>query len=254
MKTLRTISFVAVVLFLGACPALGALEFNDGLTHNIDYSISGSVWVDWQTPAMYTTVNLLPGGSISSPYMLKGFEYSRINILGGSVYDLVSRGSSQVNMSGGSIGCHLYSSDSSQVNISGGSIGSYLYICDSSQADISGGEIGSYFWIYDSSQVNISGGTIRGPLWPSDNSIIRIFGSDFAVDGQPAGYGELTNIFGGAYYEDPTRYLTGTLASGDLIYVPFNIGQDARIILIPEPATMALLGIGLLFLRKGRVN
>lgn len=62
MKSVRMFFFAAVVLFLCVCPALGVVEFKDGLTHNIDYSIYGDVLVDWQAPYMYTMVNLLAGG------------------------------------------------------------------------------------------------------------------------------------------------------------------------------------------------
>jgi len=83
-----------------------------------------------------------------------------------------------------------------------------------------------------------------------DESMIQIFGSDFAVDGLAVGYGEITNILGGDPWDEPYRRLTGTLLSGELIDTGFYIGHDARIILIPEPATITLLGIGGLVLRK----
>jgi len=83
-----------------------------------------------------------------------------------------------------------------------------------------------------------------------DNSMLTINGLNFAVDGEPFGYGELTSILGSDPWSEPFRRLTGTLLSGELFNNPFRIGNDAGIVLIPEPATMALLGIGLLFLRK----
>jgi hypothetical protein len=43
MKNIRTIWAAMVALFLGACPVLGLVEFNDGLTHDIDYEINNSV-------------------------------------------------------------------------------------------------------------------------------------------------------------------------------------------------------------------
>ena len=71
--------------------------------------------------------------------------------------------------------------------------------------------------------------------------MIRIFGSDFEVDGQPFGYGELTSILGSIPLLEPTRRLTGTLLSGELIDNDFYIGHNAKIILIPEPASAALV-------------
>jgi len=38
--------------------------------------------------------------------------------------------------------------------------------------------------------------------------------------------------------------MTGTLASGDIINNQFRIGNTAKIVLIPEPATFLLLGLG----------
>jgi hypothetical protein len=97
-----TIWLVVGVLFLADYPALGLVEFKDGLTHDIDYAIADSVYVDYQTPSMYTTVNLLSGGSIEMPdSMLVGFEHSRINVSGGSIRWLESGNSSQVDISGG---------------------------------------------------------------------------------------------------------------------------------------------------------
>jgi len=88
-------------------------------------------------------------------------------------------------------------------------------------------------------------------LWLSDQSLIQIFGYDFSVDGQPFSYGELTSILGGDPYDEPFRHLTGTLLSGEAIDCDFRIGDDAKIILaIPEPATVLLLGLGGLALRR----
>ena len=306
MKNVRTICFAALVLFLCASSgSYGTIQFRDGLTHNINYWIGDDVLADYQTPYMYTTVNWLAGGRIYEPYELYGYENSRINVRGGSIWWIRSYDSSHVNMSGGSIGERLYSYDSSQVDISGGSISGALVSCDSSQINISGGWIewlisidssqvnisgGWVDWLLtifdsskvgisggsinglnsrDSSKVDISGGSIRGPLHSGgssrvdisggsigddlellDESMIQIFGSDFAVDGLAVGYGEITNILGGDPWDEPYRRLTGTLLSGELIDTGFYIGHDARIILIPEPATITLLGIGGLVLRK----
>ncbi len=77
--------------------------------------------------------------------------------------------------------------------------------------------------------------------------MIQIFGFDFAVDGQPFGYGELSSILGGWPSDEPLRHLTGTLLSGELFDNDFRIGYDAKIVLIPEPASAVILGLGSLF-------
>jgi hypothetical protein len=234
------------VLFV-ACPALGLVEFKDGLTHNIDYPINDSVKVDYQTPYMYTTVNVLTG--LGDDYSLSGFEHSRINIYSGYTSYLYSYDSSQVNISGGSI-TDLHSRGSSHVVITGGAIGD-LDIGFYSIVDISGGWMGCDIDSRDASQVNISGGWF-GDLTPYYRSKIQIFGSDFAVDGQPFGYGELTSIIGFEPEYEPRRHLTGTLLSGEPTSNDFYIGHEARIILVPEPATIAMLGFGSLALLRRR--
>jgi hypothetical protein len=297
--------FTALVLFVCTCPALGTIYFNDGGIHNIDYAIKDNVYVDYESPEMYTTVNFLDGGHIGFPRGLRGYENSRINVRDGSIWRFYSYDSSQVNIYGGSIDKlvsydltqidisggsinklisldsskvdisdvlideYIFSYNSSQVDISGGSIESRLFSYDSSQINISGGSIsllgshgtsqvdisgGSIGWLYslDFSQVDISGGSIVGYLQLSNQSLIQIFGSGFAVDGLPFGYGELTSLYGGSPLDEPYRHLTGTLLNGGFIDSDFRIGSVARIVLIPEPATLLLLGLGGLFLRRKR--
>jgi hypothetical protein len=71
------------------------------------------------------------------------------------------------------------------------------------------------------------------------SSRITIDGSNFAIDGTPLG--EITTILGtgGSF-----RRLTGTLANGDIINNQFRISDDAKLFLVPEPATLLLLGFG----------
>ena len=77
--------------------------------------------------------------------------------------------------------------------------------------------------------------------------ILTIHGSDFAVDGEPFGYGELTSILGGAHWDEPSRYLTGTLVSGEPIDNGSYIGHDGKIVLVPAPGAVLLGSIGLGF-------
>ena len=75
---------------------------------------------------------------------------------------------------------------------------------------------------------------------------------DFAIDGVPVGYGQLTSILGGAAPNDPVRHITGTLADGSFINNDFYVGGNATVVLIPEPATLFLLGLGAIKLRRKR--
>ena len=78
----------------------------------------------------------------------------------------------------------------------------------------------------------------------SDNAVVTIDGSDFAVDGTDVGYIELTSVLGLGWSNEPHRRLTGTLLSGEPLDNDFRIGENARIVLVPEPGTALMIGVG----------
>lgn len=190
--------------------------------------------------------------SSGSIYVLDSTESSRVDISGGSFFQLSPDDSSQVNFSGGSISHTFHSSGDCQVNISGGSIEKYFSTHHSSQVNITGGSIYKQLMTFNSSRVNITGGSMDRGFMLYDQSVITIFGYDFEVNGNPFVYGELTSILGGWPTQERYRHLTGTLLSGELIDNYFRIGNDAKIVLIPEPATFFLLGLGASFLKRRR--
>lgn len=112
------------------------------------------------------------------------------------------------------------------VNLVTGGYVDYLYIQDSSKANISGGSIYKWLEAERRSQVSISGGAIGGPLYALESSQVTIHGSRF---NRP--YGTITGA----------GLLTGTLASGDTINLPFEIYNNARVVLVREPTTAMLL-------------
>lgn len=244
-----TIWVIVVALCLTSPQVMGWTEFKDGATHNINYEIADEVWVDYKAPRMQTTLNWLDGASTPRGYDLQAFEDSRINIFGGSIGGMLwALGSSRVAMSGGTIGHNFVAGDSSQVIISGGWLNQSLSADDSSQVTISGGLIDGGLRTSDSGQLTLSGGWIGNELTAAEHSILTIHGVDFAVDGKYFGYGELSSILGGFLSDEPRRRLTGTLASGNILNKDFRIGGDARIVLVPEPATLLLLTLGGLML------
>ena len=252
---------------------MSVTQFKDGGVHDITTLINDGVWVDYGSDDVGTTINLLNGGEIT--YFLKTYEDSMVNISGGSVNGhLFAYDNSQVDISGGSVDGYLYTYDSSRVNItgesafwylraegssqvdiSGGAVDYSLYTLDSSQVNITGGSVGWNLGALGNSQVNIYGGFIGDSLYPRDYATISIHGWGFAVDGEPVGPGTtLTTVLGGSPPDEPPRYLTGTLASGEPFGNAFYIYEYGQIQLVPEPCTLSLLALGGLALRRRRVN
>ncbi|HCC60049.1 MAG: hypothetical protein A2402_02470 [Candidatus Staskawiczbacteria bacterium RIFOXYC1_FULL_37_43] len=258
---MRMILFLTV-LFTYDTVYGGWIQFNDGGTHDIDYQINEDVWVDYQAPNMGTTLNLLSGGKIFE-HKLKGYQDSRINILGGHMegvlysYDdsyvnisggitnyVSPFGDSRVDISGGLIH-YIWAYENSSVDVSNATIRDYLYAEDYTIVNIYSGTIGTDLEIWNNSQVDFFGGTIGYKLRLGDNSLLTIHGSNFTVDGQPFS-GEINSILGGGHRSEPQRHLTGVLSSGEIIDNDFYIGNNASINLVPEPGTIVLLVTGLI--------
>lgn len=210
MKQRIQIFIMMVTLLCLSTAKVNALIFNDGAIHTIDWTIDDAVWVEDSPTDDPTTLNLIDGGEIVN--WLNVFDYSH-------------------------------------ANISGGSIGFELHTYDFSQASISAGSIAYDLMAYHDSEIFISGGSIGDEIDVRDNSEVTISGSDFEIDGVPVDYGQITT---GSIDEfgNLTGTLTGVLQSGDPLDNVFYIQPDAFIFLVPEPATLLLIGIGVLCLRR----
>lgn len=195
---MKRLVFLCVLIIT---PISNATNFNDGKTHNIDYSLA-EVKVESQT-----TVNILDGASIAD--FVHVFHNSQVNVLGGYIGgDVTAWGSSVVNLSDGYVVDQLNGYNNSRIYLTGGQIATN---CPPP---------------YD---INLS-----------DQAVLTIEGSNFLVNGIPVGAGIIRS----------SGTLSGILANGDTIDVEFYTNDGAHIVLIPEPATLLLLGLGGLILRK----
>jgi len=331
MKDSRmTIWVMVVVLAMAVGHGFGWTQYNDGGTHDISTTINDDVWVDYLAPGMGTTVNVLSGGSIPSPYKIQGFNDGQINIDGGTVGgEIYTYNNTQLTLNSGTLSSESFCYNDTQVRINGGSLDivwaydntqatingnstGNLVLCDNSQVTMNAGSFGAitsyensqifmdgglthslsvrggssritmtggtanYLQGFSNTQITMtgglinadlylahdaqadwSGGNIGGDLTLQDRNILTIFGSNFTIDGNPVGYGNITSILGNDYSLDPSRILSGTLADSTTINNQFKIGNSAYINLVyaepvPEPCTLLLFGLGGLVLRKRR--
>lgn len=216
---MRTIIFTFFI-FMATYTFADDIRFNDGNVHNIDYAIT-EVFCDNiiiendPNTNNTTTVNLLPGCSLSCSL---------------EAYD-----DSLTTFSGGTVGGSLQLFDYSTVQITGGTITYQLIVHNNSQAYILGGTTSEYIIVSDSVNVTISGGTIGFGIRASGNAVIVVQGVDFKIDGLPVGYGNILSVNSGSYASEPTKNLSGVLASGEAKNFNFWLGDNTKIILEPPP-------------------
>jgi len=216
MKTVRmTIYLMLAVLFMATGQGFGVIEYKDGGTHNINSIIPVSlVMVDYLAPGMQTTVNVLDGGEIWTPWpheagqqgALEAYNDSRINISGGYINKLDAYNSTTVNLSGGNINI-LNAWNSTIVNIL-------------PRALTNGPVV-----LRDNSSLVMSGGSFNGTLIARDNSSITITGGNFH-------YGSLYNylIMGGASTMNISGGLVNYMQAGETSKVAISGGRLQQMI------------------------
>lgn len=236
------------VLLLGAAHC-EALTIADGGFHSIDYAVNGSIDIYDTIGGLATTVNLAPGGMAAS--YLSAYDNTIFTLSGGLIGEyLNAQGNSYVTISDGAIGNWLSIMDNSRVDVTGGLIGSGIDTQNNSWLTISGGMVGDGLSASHNSRITISGGSVAGPLSVYNNSLVTISGGFrgdlMTVDdnGQVIIMGSDFNFALGRITETEGT-LTGTLQNGDSINFDFHLYSiNSSITLIPEPATLLLLGIG----------
>ena len=230
----------------------------------------------------------ISGGAVSG--YLDGYNDSNISLSSGSAYVFNINNQSEMNITGGSIGSggyvndfgvlsmsdgtfshpagYINAEDDSRVYISGGAINGTIHPLDNSEVNITGGTIGTiqpnYFGTVNfeggicnneinargSSTVNISGGLINR-LRLSETPTINFYATEYHL-------GSGLTLSGNKLYGE--GFLSGEWADGirwtiDIDQTLPSPNPDITLHLvepIPEPATLLLLGLGTLALRRKR--
>ena len=194
-------------------------------------------------------------------YQILAYDSSTANFSGGSATSLLTNGTSTANFFGGSV-TYLTPYSSSTANVFGGSP-NYLRIFEYGIANVYGGNF-YHIWTIDSSTANVSGGSANelvthnssttnisggsvSQLYACDSSTVRFYGQDFSL-----GSGlSLDGTINGWWRLSGTGALSGKWMNG----TPWTTNimkNSSTILLIPEPATLLLLGLGGFMLRKRR--
>jgi hypothetical protein len=220
LKSITFWLFTLTVIFSvnAKLSGINSTEFNDGQIHNIDYAIDELVIVDYGDPGMQTTLNFLPGANIAG---VDAWEDSKVSVEGGWIREgFRGFGNSHLSLTDGVIGATY--------------INFYFEVYQYSQAIMSGGHLDGILWVRDYGQFTLSGGTIDHYFDFRGSSSLTIYGSNFEIAGTPVGYGEYSGI----------GHITGILDSGNVLNNDFYFYDNAKLILIPDPATLLLLGLG----------
>jgi hypothetical protein len=259
---MKKLFVTSLVVFFMSVNAQAVEYYDDGLEHDIDTTINDSIEIYNDVPHLpetFTTVNIQSGGSIYGADIFRNsllnvysggwsgeinsHMFSNFNIINGSVDEIDLYDESHGAMSGGTA-YEINVWNQSIFSVSGGEVPGFyvgpgyytagLSTHDNATVEISGGYVNKINSIGNST-IEITGGMIDD-ISAYETSLIIVKGLDFNYN-----YGYIT---------DTSGYLTGTLLSGDFIDVRFDRFDDAQILLVPEPTTLLLVGLGGLVLRK----
>ncbi len=247
----RFVISVAILTVVYAVPSdcSAIIIYDDGGTHEITSVITDLARVDGNTTVIVNSGGVFERG-------LTAIDNSKVFVNNGFLYGLWTGGTSNTIISDGEIGHSLSVVEDSHMTVNGGILDGpievrswgnlaitggtliYIWAIENSHISISGGSLSFGLETFGDTQVEISGGLIAGELIALGNSQFTISGTNFNYD-----YGVLKSQSG---------RLTGTLANGDPMDIPFGVYGNATIVLIPEPASLLLFGVGAVLLRGRR--
>lgn len=221
-------------------------SFNNTDAHgNSEVTISGGLQTGFVTVSDNSHVIISNKDNNPGNHFMRiwAFDYGQITIINGYYDGIVAEGNSTIDISGGENLVEFTVRGNSSLRMTDGILKENILLSENGTIVISGGHIGTTSpdeYLYDRFDSFLL----------SDSSTLVLKGTDFCINGNPVPFGEITSLYGGNYIDEPLGKITGTLLNGDLINNTFRIGDNAQIILIPEPCTLLLLSLGGLLIRK----
>ena len=204
----------------------------------------------------------ISGGKVTGSFI--AWNHSNIAVSGGELFNGIEVfDSSKISVTGGTIGGSLYTKDEAEVVMTGGSV-QYFYARGNSTVTMTGGSTNWKTYARNDSVITFSGGKIGSSLLVYNNGMIYLDGSNFSITTGGVTtvlkYGDSLMSYCSLIENDDRDYYTGTisgiLADGSLMSNDFSIFNNdyyegiGDIVVIPEPVTLFLLGLGGLMLRK----
>jgi len=271
-----TLSVTVAALIVGAArpPEVRGqdflLKYDDEMTVTTYYSTGGL--------SDQSHVILAPGGWVWDIY---AEDSSRVDVSGGAISYHHTYDTSTTNVNSGEIKYRVFSYHSSVINVFDGYVND-INAYASSRINVSGGEVPGVS-AYQSSRVEVTDGTVttlsgyatsaitvRGGtmnrLYARESGTMDIYGAAFnelrAYDTSIVTFHALDFDLGDGLTLDGERILgTGILSGHWFDGTPWSVDvhwqePDAQILAVPEPATLALLAVGLsaVFIRRRRLS
>jgi len=247
----KLIILIIIALYVVSSSAIATIDINDGAFHLIGDATyqDDMVWLD------HDTINN-PG--------------TRLNVAsGGSIGRLFAFNNASVTMSGGTIEGELHAVDNATVNMILGSVHD-LQAGNDATITMTGGST-DILAANDNSIVTMSGGLINDIIVAGQDGTMFLEGDGFTVtdlDGNMTSlsYGDKLSNFGTFVEFQPDETfqdyfsgtITGTLIDDSVLDIEFRIyntginSGTADIVIIPEPVTLFLLGLGAMSVLRSR--
>ena len=204
------------------------------------------------------------GGGVSGIYAhdnsVARFSGSFMAVMG--VFDFEVSDNAKAYISHGDVS-YLRASGNSTTSIQGADIWMALTAEGNATVTMGIASVANSIVASDNSTVTINGGVVENTIDVFDNSTINLHGANLKIDGIDLSYGDRLSDFATLVEYRPDGiimdYYTGTITgrsgwvdmnSEFKIYNTGAYAGTADIIIIPEPCTLALLGLGILVLRR----